>query len=85
MQRWLARFGKSFKQEFSILTESLQRGTTFTITGLFKPLAVRRKELERNAKRDFAKALNLLTAYALVPCAKENHGIRLTVSNQEAG
>lgn len=54
-----------------------------TVTGLFKPLPVRRKELERNAKREFAKALTLLNAYALIPCSKENHGVRLTVSNQD--
>jgi DNA mismatch repair protein PMS2 len=56
-----------------------------TITGLFQPLPVRRKELERNIKREFAKTLNLLTAYALVPCTKENHGVRLTVNNQVEG
>lgn len=60
-----------------------QRGTTVTVVGLFKPLPVRRKELERNAKREFAKALTLLNAYALVPCSKENQGVRLTVSNQD--
>ncbi|KAA1473278.1 DNA mismatch repair protein MutL [Dentipellis sp. KUC8613] len=59
-----------------------QRGTTVAVHGLFKPLPVRRKELERNAKREFTKALNLLNAYALVPCTKENQGVRLTVSNQ---
>ncbi|KAI0753876.1 hypothetical protein C8Q74DRAFT_345760 [Fomes fomentarius] len=62
-----------------------QRGTTVTVSGLFKPLPVRRKELERNAKREFGKALTLLHAYALVPCAKENKGVRLTVTNQTAG
>ncbi|KAF7795174.1 hypothetical protein EIP86_006323 [Pleurotus ostreatoroseus] len=62
-----------------------QRGTTVTISGLFKPLPVRRKELERNAKREFAKALHLLNAYALVPCANENGGVRLSCSNQPAG
>ncbi|KAF9244456.1 DNA mismatch repair protein MutL [Melanogaster broomeanus] len=63
-----------------------QRGTTVTVTNLFKPLPVRRKEFERNTKREFQKALNLLHAYALVPCARENKGVRLTVSNQtEAG
>ncbi|KZT30069.1 DNA mismatch repair protein MutL [Neolentinus lepideus HHB14362 ss-1] len=62
-----------------------QRGTTVTVTGLFKPLPVRRKELERNAKREFGKALNLLSAYALVPCVKENKGVRLTASNQPEG
>ncbi|KAF9816962.1 hypothetical protein IEO21_03727 [Rhodonia placenta] len=58
-----------------------QRGTTVLVTGLFKPLPVRRKELERNAKREFSKALALLSAYALVPCAQENKGVRLTVTH----
>ncbi|RPD53292.1 DNA mismatch repair protein MutL [Lentinus tigrinus ALCF2SS1-7] len=62
-----------------------QRGTTVTVSGLFKPLPVRRKELERNAKREFGKALTLLHAYALVPCAKENKGVRLSVTNQTSG
>ena len=53
--------------------------------GLFKPLPVRRKELERHAKREYGKALTLLYAYALVPCAKENKGVRLTVTNQVPG
>ena len=55
-----------------------------TVSGLFKPLPVRRKELERNAKREHAKALALLYAYALVPCARENGGVRLTVTNVSA-
>lgn len=59
----------------------MQRGTTVLVTGLFKPLPVRRKELERNAKREFSKALALLSAYALVPCAQENKGVRLTVTH----
>lgn len=62
-----------------------QRGTTVAVSSLFKPLPVRRKELERNAKREFGKALNLLYAYALVPCATENRGVRLAVSNQLEG
>ncbi|TFY64260.1 hypothetical protein EVJ58_g2745 [Rhodofomes roseus] len=62
-----------------------QRGTTVTVSGLFKPLPVRRRELERNAKREFGKALALLSAYALVPCAHENKGVRLTVTHQAAG
>lgn len=52
-----------------------------TLKGLFQPLPVRRKELERNIKREFAKALGLLNAYALLPCTVEP-GIRLNVSNQ---
>ena len=67
------------------LIYTLQRGTTVTISGLFKPLPVRRKELERNAKREFGKALHLLNAYALVPCASENGGIKLACWNQPAG
>lgn len=56
-----------------------------TISEIFKPLPVRRKELERNAKREFGKALNLLNAYALVPCAQENDGVRLTCTHQPKG
>ena len=56
-----------------------------TVSGIFKPLPVRRKELERNAKREFGKALSLLNAYALVPCTQENGGVRLVVSNQLSG
>ncbi|KAF8520420.1 hypothetical protein BU17DRAFT_46831, partial [Hysterangium stoloniferum] len=59
-----------------------KRGTTVTVSGLFTPLPVRRKELERNVKREFSKALSLLHAYALVPCTREDKGVRLTVSNQ---
>lgn len=36
-------------------------------------------------KREFTKALNLLTAYALVPCTGENNGVVLTVSNTPDG
>ncbi|KAJ6535111.1 histidine kinase-like ATPase [Mycena capillaripes] len=58
-----------------------KRGTTITLTNLFSTLPVRRKEFERNAKREFGKALTLLNAYALGPCSSHN-GVRLTVSNQ---
>lgn len=58
-----------------------QQGTTISMTNLFKPLPVRRKEFQRNVKREFGKALSLLNAYALGPCA-EPPGVRLTVSNQ---
>lgn len=60
-----------------------------TVEKLFAPLPVRRKEFERNAKREFAKALGILTAYALVPSChprveedqsgRATRGIRLTV------
>jgi DNA mismatch repair protein PMS2 len=46
-----------------------QRGTTVSLVGLFKPLPVRRKEFERNAKREITKALTMLTGYALVPAS----------------
>lgn len=62
-------------------TVARQRGTTVALKGLFQPLPVRRKELERNIKREFSKALSLLNAYALLPCTIEP-GVRLTVSNQ---
>lgn len=52
------------------------------VSRLFGTLPVRRKELERNIKREFGKVLNLMNAYALVPCAKENQGVRLTCTNQ---
>ena len=58
-----------------------QTGTTVTLTNLFISLPVRRKEFERNAKREFGKALSLLNAYALGPCSAGS-GVRLTVSNQ---
>lgn len=53
-----------------------------TITNLFLPLPVRRKELDRNSKREFGKALALLNAYALGPCCNTSAGVRLTVTNQ---
>ncbi|KAI0263552.1 hypothetical protein BC834DRAFT_886174 [Gloeopeniophorella convolvens] len=62
-----------------------QRGTTVTLTRLFASTPVRRKEFERHAKREFGKALHLLTAYALVPCTRENSGVVLTVSNTPDG
>ncbi|KZS95326.1 DNA mismatch repair protein MutL [Sistotremastrum niveocremeum HHB9708] len=58
-----------------------QRGTTVAVTGIFSPLPVRRKELSRNIKREFSKALALLTAYALVPCSQDGRGVRFTVVN----
>lgn len=60
---------------------------------LFAPLPVRRRELERMIKRDYARALQLMQAYALVPAVggswfsgsdskRASRGVRLTVSNQ---
>jgi DNA mismatch repair protein PMS2 len=47
----------------------MQRGTTVILHNLFKPLPVRRKEFERNAKKEFAKLLTTMMGYGLVPCA----------------
>ncbi|WVQ97418.1 hypothetical protein IAU59_004531 [Kwoniella sp. CBS 9459] len=65
------------------------RGTTITLTGLFVPLPVRRKEFERTVKRELTKALTLLTAYALVPASVSSvegrPGVRLKVETIGAG
>nr|XP_018267240.1 uncharacterized protein I303_01225 [Kwoniella dejecticola CBS 10117]OBR89398.1 hypothetical protein I303_01225 [Kwoniella dejecticola CBS 10117] len=65
------------------------RGTTITLTGLFVPLPVRRKEFERTVKRELTKALTLLTAYALVPASVSlpggRNGVRLKVETIAAG
>lgn len=68
-------------------SDALQRGTTITLSGLFRPLPVRRKEFERTAKREFAKALGILTAYALVPASVGDgrKGVRLKVETLGAG
>ncbi|TDL18204.1 DNA mismatch repair protein MutL [Rickenella mellea] len=78
----LDHFGKVKSRSSKV---ARQRGTTVTIEGLFKPLPVRRKEYERNSKLQLGKALNLLSAYALVPCAQENKGVRLSVYHQPDG
>ena len=83
---------------FFLCAQFSQRGTTVMITTPFVSLPVRRKELERNIKREFGKALTLLNAYALGPCcgltagvvvAKDAvdeqggaRGVRLVVTNQ---
>ncbi|KAH9066502.1 hypothetical protein EDB87DRAFT_1586471 [Lactarius vividus] len=77
--------GRLTSQSGKTARQLVQRGTTVAITGLFKPLPVRRKEFERHAKREFGKALHLLTAYALVPCTRENNGVVLTVSHTPNG
>jgi len=52
------------------------KGTTIKVEKLFESLPVRRKELIKNAKREFAKALELLQAYALIWT-----GVRFEVKN----
>lgn len=54
------------------------------VSAPFKPLPVRRKELERNIKREFNKALHMLYAYALVPCSRDK-GVRMAVTNLAEG
>ncbi|KAF3917386.1 hypothetical protein ABW21_db0204021 [Orbilia brochopaga] len=52
------------------------RGTTVSVETLFKNLPVRRQELERNIKREFARVVSFLQAYAIV-CV----GVKFTVYN----
>ena len=54
-----------------------QRGTTVSVENLFCNLPVRRKELEKNIKREYAKVIGHLHAYACVSV-----GVRFAVSNQ---
>ncbi|WOO78738.1 Mismatch repair endonuclease PMS2 [Vanrija pseudolonga] len=61
-----------------------QRGTTVSVSGLFAALPVRRKEFERTHKREYAKALGILTAYALVP-ASAGRAVRLKVESVGGG
>ncbi|EJC99530.1 DNA mismatch repair protein MutL, partial [Fomitiporia mediterranea MF3/22] len=75
----ILEFDKSGKVKNRSGKAARQRGTTVHVEGLFGPLPVRRKEFQRNSKREFGKTLNILTAYALVPCTKENKGVRLNV------
>lgn len=42
------------------------RGTTVVVKELFNTLPVRRKELIKNAKREFGKAVELVQSYALI-------------------
>lgn len=56
------------------------KGTTVKVDRLFDTLPVRRKELVKNAKREFGKALDLLQAYAVI-----NSGVRIEVKNVTKG
>ncbi|QRV99129.1 DNA mismatch repair protein MutL [Ceratobasidium sp. AG-Ba] len=85
------QFARSGELESSTKKTARQRGTTVLVEKLFAPLPVRRRELERMIKRDYARALQLMQAYALVPCVggswpslekRAPRGVRLTVSNQ---
>lgn len=65
--------------------QARQRGTTVVLHKLFHPLPVRRKEFERNAKKEFAKALGTLTGYGLVPCSGGWGGDDNAVVEDEVG
>ncbi|KAI5301540.1 hypothetical protein KEM56_001617, partial [Ascosphaera pollenicola] len=56
-----------------------QKGTTISVEDLFRRLPVRRKELEKNAKREYGKLVTLLQAYA---CISTN--VRFSVKSQMA-
>ena len=53
-----------------------QKGTTVSVDDIFRNLPVRRRELEKNIKREYGKALNTLQAYACISTQA-----RLSVSN----
>ncbi|ORY78094.1 hypothetical protein BCR35DRAFT_305273 [Leucosporidium creatinivorum] len=56
------------------------KGTTVVVKELFKALPVRRKELIKNAKREFGKAVDLVQSYALIKT-----GCRFEVKNVVKG
>lgn len=53
-----------------------KKGTSVKVTQLFEKLPVRRKDLEKNVRREFVKAVGMIQAYALI-CT----GVRIMVSN----
>ncbi|TPX61501.1 hypothetical protein PhCBS80983_g01070 [Powellomyces hirtus] len=53
------------------------QGTTITLSELFHSLPVRMHEFKRNVKREYAKCLSMMQAYALI-----STGVRLSFSNQ---
>ncbi|TIB61057.1 hypothetical protein E3P78_02943 [Wallemia ichthyophaga] len=55
-----------------------QRGTTISLSTLFYNLPVRRREFEKNLKREFSKAINLLQSYALCPL---HSSVKFNISN----
>ncbi|CDK28467.1 unnamed protein product [Kuraishia capsulata CBS 1993] len=68
-------FGKSgVLQKSSVV--SGKKGTVTCVNDFFEPLPVRRKDLVKNARREFQKALMLLQAYAVI-CV----GVRFIVSH----
>nr|ATL75354.1 DNA mismatch repair protein PMS2 [Diachasma muliebre] len=55
-------------------------GTTVSVRNIFKSLPVRAKEFQRNIKKEFTKALQVLYGYCLV-----STGIKITCSNSKDG
>lgn len=55
-------------------------GTTVTVRNIFKSLPVRAKEFQRNIKKEFTKALQVLYGYCLV-----SSGTKITCSNSNEG
>ncbi|XP_063993159.1 mismatch repair endonuclease PMS2 [Diachasmimorpha longicaudata] len=55
-------------------------GTTVSVRNIFKNLPVRAKEFQKNIKKEFTKALQVLYGYCLV-----STGIKITCSNSKDG
>jgi DNA mismatch repair protein PMS2 len=55
---------------------SRKKGTTIFITNIFDDLPVRRKDLNKNIKREFSKALTLISNYILI-----SSGVKFLVNN----
>lgn len=55
-------------------------GTTVCVKNIFKPLPVRAKEFQRNLKKEFAKAIQILHSYCLV-----STGIKISCTNNVDG
>ncbi|KAI8824179.1 putative DNA mismatch repair protein pms2 [Fimicolochytrium jonesii] len=53
------------------------RGTTVTLSDLFHNLPVRLHEFKRNLKKEFAKCVGIVQAYALI-----STGVRISLTNQ---
>ena len=53
-----------------------QKGTTVAVENIFANLPVRRRELDKNIKREYGKALTILQAYACISAQ-----VKLSVSN----
>ncbi|KAJ3005063.1 ATP-binding mismatch repair protein [Thoreauomyces humboldtii] len=61
----------------SSTTVARAQGTTVTLSSLFHALPVRLHEFKRNLKREYAKCVGIVQAYALV-----STGVRLSMANQ---